>query len=372
MNPKLLAIYFPQFHNIPENNVWWGKDFTDWELVRKAKPLFDGHYQPRVPLNNNYYNPTQKEVWQWQIDTAKQYHIHGFMIYHYWFDGKLLLEKPAQVLLNNPDLDIPFCLSWANAGWTRQWTGNNEILIRQRHTPDQQLWTEHFKYLLPFLKDRRAIKIDDKPLFAIYAPNLVHETKQMFDLWNELAKQNGLKGIHFMAMKNYEFANPSFLSNYDSLLKFQPREANTSPRNPQKQRLMSLALLRLLPETIQNKIAGIRLKLKSTSFIDTPNIWNCILNEAYNNPTPQYDLDIFESAFWDWDNTARYGRRATVYSHTSFEDKQAFMQALYDKAQDNDSEYIVFNAWNEWSECAYLEPDNVYQYRQLEIIKHIF
>lgn len=372
MTPKFLAIYFPQFHNIPENSVWWGKDFTDWDLVRNAQPLFNGHNQPRIPLNNNYYDPRQKAVWQWQIDLAKQYHVYGFMIYHYWFDGKLLLETPAQTLLNNQDLDIPFCLSWANAGWTRQWTGNNEILIKQNHTPKEALWDTHFEYLLPFFKDERAIKIDGKPLFSIYAPNLIKQTKQMFALWNKRATEHGLKGIHFMAMKNYEFANPTFLSYYDSLLKFQPREVNTSALNPKKQRLTSISMLRLLPESIQNKIAGIRLKLKSTSYIDSINAWDCILNHSYINPYPKIPIKIYESAFWDWDNTARYGKRATIYSELTIEEKENYLKKLHDKALENQSEYIIFNAWNEWSESAYLEPDTKNGYRQLEIIKSIF
>jgi hypothetical protein len=372
MDPKLIAIYFPQFHNIPENDNWWGKNFTDWELVKKSQPLFPNHNQPRVPLDDDYYNPCNTDTLQKHISLAKEYNVHGFMFYHYWFDGKLMLEKPLDNFLENKELDMPFCLSWANASWTRQWTGNNEILLKQNHYPDKELWKKHFDYLLPFFLDKRAIKIDEKPLFAIYAPNMMKHTGEMFDYWQQLATENGLKGIYFMAMKNYDFANHGFLKEYDALLNFQPRQANTSNKNPHKQKLMSLSYLRLLPEKYQNIIAGIRLRFKSISKIETENIWNHILQYAYHNEYPQYKLNMYESAFFDWDNTARYGNRATIYTEKSAEEKKHFLKNLYIKAKENNSEYIIFNAWNEWSESAYLEPDKKNKFAHLEIIKEIF
>ncbi len=371
MNPKLIAIYFPQFHDIPENDEWWGKNFTDWELVKKSRPLFDGHYQPRIP-RDGYYNPCEKDVLKKQAVLAEQYNVFGFMFYHYWFDGKLILEKPAETFLRSKDIDMPFCFSWANASWTRQWTGNNEILLKQNHIPDENLWEKHFSYLLPFFKDSRYMKKDNKPIFAIYAPNLLKETERMFALWNKMAKENGMEGIYFIAMKNYDFANPSFLNSFDALMNFQPRQANVSAKNPHKQKLMSLSYFRLLPERMQNFLAGIRLKFKSISKIDTPQIWQHILKFAYQSEYPQYKLDLYESAFFDWDNTARYGKRATIYTEQSLEEKRAFLESLYQKATENNSEYIFFNAWNEWSESAYLEPDEKKDFAHLEIIKEIF
>lgn len=373
MNPKLLAIYFPQFHNLPENDEWWGKDFTDWELVKKAEPLFPGHYQPRIPLHSDYYNPCEADVLRRQVALAQQYHIGGFMFYHYWFDGKLLMEKPLLTMLQNKDIDFPFCLSWANASWTRQWKGNNEFLLQQKHTPDPALWRQHFDFLLPFWLDKRAIRIDDKPVFAIYAPNLVNDTQRMFEHWNQWAKEAGLKGIYFIAMQNYDFTNAGFLRYYDALMRFQPREANTSEANPHHQKLMSVSALRVLPEYLQNKLAGIRLRFKSVSHIDSRQIWDFVLDRAYQQQKyTEYHLPIIESAFFDWDNTARYGKRATIYDPLTLDEKRHYLSELYRKACDHQSPFIVFNAWNEWSESAYLEPDEQFKDAHLQIIKDIF
>lgn len=371
---KLIAIYFPQFHNIPENDKWWGRNFTDWDLVKKARPLFHGHNQPRVPLDVGYYNPCNKDTLKKQIEMAKKYNVYGFMFYHYWFDGKLILEKPLETFLNNPDLDIPFCLSWANGSWTRQWVGNNEFLIEQKHTPDPVLWKAHFNYLLPFLKDKRAICIDGKPIFCIYNPDFVKKLKDMFAMWNQLAKENGLKGIYYVAMKNYEFPDPAFLSNFDAMMKFQPREANTSSKNEHRQKIMSIKWMRALPESIQNKLNGIRLYLKSKTIIRSDYIWNHILQYAYVNDYVKFNsrLKIIESAFFDWDNTARYKKKATIYTDLTLEEKKRCLLELKKKAEENNSPYLFFNAWNEWSESAYLEPDEKNGYAHLEIVKEIF
>ena len=371
---KLIAIYFPQFHNIPENDIWWGRNFTDWELVKNARPLFHGHYQPRVPVDVGYYNPCDKNTLRSQIDMAKKYNVYGFMFYHYWFDGKLILEKPLNTFLENPDLNMPFCLSWANGSWTRQWIGNNEFLLEQKHTQDPKLWKAHFNYLLPFFKDKRAICIDGKPMFCIYNPDFVKQCGEMFSYWNQLAIENGLKGIYYVAMKNYEFPEASFLSNYDALMKFQPREANTSSKNRHRQRIMSIKWMRALPESVQNKLNGIRLRLKSKTIIRSDYIWEHILYNAYmNDYTKANDkLKIFESAFFDWDNTARYKNKATIYTNLTMENKKNYLMALKQKAEENRCPYIFFNAWNEWSESAYLEPDSKNGYAHLEIIRDVF
>lgn len=368
---KLIAIYFPQFHNIPENDTWWGKGFTDWQLVKEAKPLYKGHAQPRIPIDEDYYNPCNAETIAKQIALAKEYGISGFMFYHYWFDGKLILEKPLETFLNNPDLDMPFCLSWANPSWTRQWKGNNEILLKQQHLTDKTLWRKHFDYLLPFLKDKRAMKIDGKPMFIIYVPEIVNKVSEMFECWQTWAKESGLPGIYFIATKGYDFSDPSFLTSYDAMLKFQPREANTSKKNLKKSGVYKFgSLFRKLPKSWQDKLVEWRIKLKGITFHSTKNVWDIILKYAYKNDYPEYNLQIFESAFFDWDNTARYAKRANIFTETTIEEKKEFFEELYKKSQEAKVPYLFFNAWNEWSESAYLEPDKHNGYAHLEIIKN--
>lgn len=155
---KILALYLPQFHAIPENDEWWGKGFTEWVNVKKARPLFEGHYQPRIPLNENYYNLLDNSVKKWQIDLAKEHGIYGFCVYHYWFCGKKLLEKPMEQYLADKSLDFPFCFCWANEHWSNAWvSGENKILMAQNFE-DREDWDNHFYYMLPFFQDERYIK----------------------------------------------------------------------------------------------------------------------------------------------------------------------------------------------------------------------
>lgn len=369
-DPKLIAIYFPQFHNIPENDKWWGKNFTDWDLVKSATPKFLGHNQPRVPLDDFYYNPCEKEVLAKQIKQAKEYGIYGFMFYHYWFDGRLILEKPLEVFLNNQDLDIPFCLSWANNSWTRQWKANNEYLLEQKHIVQPSLWEKHFYYLLPFFKDKRALKYDNKVVFVVNTPEIIKKSKELFDFWNDLAQKNGIGGLYLIASKHYDYINFSFLESYNAIMKIHPREANNSNKNLNAHKILKMKWFRLLPEIVQNMLRQWRLRYKRLTVIDSIKIWDYILLNAYINDYPKYNLDVFEAIYFDWDNTARYGKRATVYTPLTKKQKQDVMEQLIEKTKQNTCPYIFFNAWNEWSEGTYLEPDKKNGFENLQLLKY--
>ena len=159
---KIIAFYLPQFHNIPENDEWWGDGFTEWTNVKKAKPLYEGHMQPRVPLGGNYYNLLDDNVKIWQADLAKKYGVYGFCYYHYWFNGKMLLEKPMEQMLANKEVDIPFCICWANEPWTKAWVGDERKLLIAQEYGQEEEWKQHFMYLLPFFKDERYITKNGK------------------------------------------------------------------------------------------------------------------------------------------------------------------------------------------------------------------
>ena len=222
---KIIAFYLPQFHDIPENDEWWGKGFTEWVNVKKAQPLYKGHEQPRIPMNENYYNLLDDNVKIWQANIAKEYGIYGFCYYHYWFGGKLLLEKPMEQMLANPKVDIPFCISWANEPWTKAWVNESKVLIPQFYGGKKE-WKEHFDYLLPFFKDNRYIKEDNKPLFIIYRAEVIDCLNDMLDYWTELARQNGFSGM------KYAYQNLTFDlmpnrddSRFDYNIEFQPSYA---------------------------------------------------------------------------------------------------------------------------------------------------
>ena len=176
---KLISFYLPQFHTIPENDKWWGEGFTEWTNVRKAQPLFPGHDQPRIPLEGEY-NLMEDSVKIRQAELAKQHGVFGFCYYHYWFKGgRQLLEKPAQQMLANRDVDLPFCFCWANENWSKNWDGGNREVIMEQDYGTRSDWEKHFQYLLPFFRDERYITVDGKPLFVIYKPEQIIDLFQM-------------------------------------------------------------------------------------------------------------------------------------------------------------------------------------------------
>ena len=189
---KVIPVYLPQFHTIPENDEWWGEGFTEWHNVKNAKPLFDGHYQPRVPLNNNYYDLSCVDTLKWQAELANKYGIYGFCMYHYYFNGHKLLEKPMEMLLAHPEIDLKYCICWANHDWTDGWkaTDGHERILIAHDFDDEASWVEHFNYLLPFFKDPRYISEDNKPFMVIYVPNIIKKLNKMLTLWNKMAYGN--------------------------------------------------------------------------------------------------------------------------------------------------------------------------------------
>jgi Glycosyltransferase WbsX len=371
---KVIALYFPQFHAIPENDEWWGKGFTDWNNVRGAKQQFAGHYQPRIPLNNNYYDQSQLNVLAWQQDIAKRHGIYGFCHYHYWFSGKQMLETPTNLMLAHGELDLPFCLAWANETWSRRWDGlDHHILIQQKHDPDPVQWTAHFEYLFKAWSDDRAIKIDGKPLFLIYRPHRIDAIGRMFDHWRTLARERGLPGLYLVAIKQYEYPHPEILDHFDATMHFQPFEALYSPdyANPdgiESATRRALQPLRRLPEPLLDIARAIKARFKKKlEFYDYESVWQQILKVERDRP----QLPCFPGAFMDWDNAARYKERARLFKGASPERFAHYFKQLVAQTttRPHPENHIFVNAWNEWSEGTYLEPDERYGYRYIEAIR---
>ncbi len=367
---KLVAFYFPQLHAIPENDEWWGKGFTDWENVRRATPQYDGHYQPRVPQDGRYYDQSDKATIEWQIGLARQYGLYGFCHYHYWFDGKQLLEKPTNIVMASKELHFPFCLAWANETWSRRWDGrDHHVLQEQTHRPDPALWERHFEYLFRAWSDDRAIKVDGKPVFLIYRAHRIREIDRMFGLWRELARERGLPGIYLVAMKQFEFPVPGVLRHFDATVQFQPFEAIYSPdfEGDVLETSPLVSPLRRLPDAVQDVLRAIRYRFfAGLSFYEYDMVWRQILKIEREGGIP-----AFPGAFVDWDNTARYQKRARIFRGASPERFGFWLsQLLQATAQRPAPEHLIFlNAWNEWAESAYLEPDTRHGYRYLEAVR---
>ena len=365
---KIITFYLPQFHEIPENNEWWGKGFTEWVNVKKAQPLYDGHEQPRVPLNENYYNLLDPNVQVWQAKIAKEYGVYGFCYYHYWFNGKLLLEKPMENMLKNRDIDIPFCVCWANEPWTRAWVGETKVLIPQLYGEKRE-WKEHFEYLLPFLKDSRYICDDGKPLVVIYRPEVIECLNEMLDYWNELAIQEGFEGLTY-AYQNIDFDLKADKddSRFKYNIEFQPLYAR---HDMFKNNHKYIKALRRKVAAFVEKNFGFDLMRYGVGFFNKSNqisydeAWNKILTRK-----PETEKNV-PGAFVGWDNTPRKGERGEIFVGDTPEKFEKYLTQQIIRAKNIYSKDMIFMyAWNEWAEGGYLEPDTRSGYKNLEAIKN--
>lgn len=364
---KVLAYYLPQFHEIPENNQWWGKGFTEWTNVKKAKPLFEGHYMPRIPLDNNYYDLTEVSAQKWQVELAKKYGIYGFCMYHYWFNGHMLLEKPINQYLEHKELDLPFCFSWANEYWTNGWVSSENKILMAHDNTDERDWIDHFNYFLPFFKDDRYIRVDGKPLLIIYFPNILQKCSEMIECWRKLAKENGFTDLYVLYQKAMTHFDDSVdKSCFDGGIEFQP--GYTLEKNVQSSKRKIANLRFKIVNYIKLKF-GVSVKKKENSNTlihrDYDDIWSDIINSKPDNER------MYPGAFVDWDNTPRKGYRGSLYDGASPEKFEKYMTAQIANARSNYKKELLFIfAWNEWGESGYLEPDERYRYRYLESLKN--
>lgn len=335
---RIISMYLPQFHETKENNEWWGKGYTDWNAVRLGEPLFEGHNQPRVPYENNYYDLRQKEVMEWQSSLMKKYGIYGQCFYHYWFgNGKNLLCKPAENLLKWKDIDMHFCFSWANETWVRSWSNiveanvwapkfeNNSkssdvkgILVEQFYGGEIE-WKDHFEYLLPFFTDSRYIRKDNKPIFMFFRPDHIPCLNEMIICWQKWAREAGLEGIHFIG------ANTENKRNMDAL--YLHATGSMFPSVYYKE---------------QN----------SVKCISYETVWNEILFQASAVPEETYVGGLV-----DFDTTPRKGKSGVVIQDCNVECYRDSMKKLLAYNERNGVEFTFLNAWNEWGEGMYLEPD---------------
>ena len=351
---RWFALYLPQFHETEDNNSWWGKGFTEWTHVNAAKPLFPGHHQPIVPQNNNYYNLLDKNTVEWQTKLMKEHGIDGMVYYHYYFCGKKLLETPAENLLKWTDIDQPFFFCWANHTWYKAIDGVKHVLIEQTYG-SQSDWEKHFQYLLPFFKDPRYEKKNNKPLFMIYNPDF-SQKHDMIQYWDDRCRAEGFDGIYVIETFS-DSIHPDNLTRLQQNLCSQTehiylREPAYSQRITEAKRLYS-------PLRILRKILRELSYRHIISWIDHFN-GNKLYDIMMQSPKgSQYTHGVFFS----WDNTPRHGVRGYIITPPS---KEQFMR--YADSIKND-EYVFINAWNEWAEGMILEPTEHEGTKYLDWIK---
>jgi len=340
---KILAFYLPQFHAIPENDAWWGEGFTEWTNVKPAQPQFEGHYQPHIPGELGYYNLLDTNVQKRQVELAKNYGIGGFCFHFYWFNGKRLLETPIENYLKNPQLDLPFCISWANENWTRRWDGmENEVLISQHHSCEDDL--AFIEHLSNYMRDDRYIRINGKPLVMVYRPGLLPDAKETAERWRKWCSDNGIGEIYLAYVQSFDKINPDGYG-YDAAIEFPPNN--------------------FYPPLISNLITPLDRNFRGYVYD-----WQTLVSFRERNALPSYKL--FRCVCPSWDNTPRRKNESTVFLNSS---PGEFGKWVYNSLADtckrfeNPDERILFvNAWNEWAEGAYLEPDEKYGYAFLQQI----
>lgn len=342
---RVIAYYLPQFHPIPENDKWWGNGFTEWTNVGRARPLFYGHYQPRVPADLGYYDLRLSEVREAQAEMASNAGIEGFCYYHYWFSGKQLLERPFNDVLNSKKPDFPFCLCWANHSWEEKtWVpnGKNKILIKQQYLGDED-HINHFNSLREAFQDNRYIKIDNKPLFVIYAPYDI--SKHDIKLWNDLALRYGFSGIYFVAVVFKEKdIDDLLLSGYNAVI------YDLMFKRKSMVRLMS---------AVTHKY------FKMPYFIDYRDYTKTLLCEL---PIMK---NIYPCIIPNYDHTPRSGSRGSMFINSTPENWSKLILLLLEKMslKKYEENIIFLKSWNEWGEGNYMEPDLRYGKRYLEVLR---
>lgn len=357
---KIIAFYLPQFHTFPENDKWWGKGFTEWTNTRKALPLFENHYQPRIPINNNYYNLSDNKTFQTQIDLAKKFGIHGFCFYHYWFkDGKKLMQTPIENYLKDKSLSLPFCLCWANEPWTRAWDGGEKEIIMPQEYGDKNEWEQHFNYLLKFFEDDRYIKIDGFPILVIYRPEIIPKFDEMIKFWRFLAKKHGFRDIKVLSQSSFYNTNKSISKEIDFTINYEPGFTDWELANKKMSTIISNFFR--YPKCICNKI---RLKFspnKSLNLLDYDEFYKKILSRKTKD-------NSYPGAFTDWDNTARRNNKARIFVGSTPQKFESYLTQLIKKEREKD--FLFITAWNEWAEGAYLEPDLKHGYGYLKALRN--
>ena len=358
---RAIAFYLPQFHPIPENDKWWGKGFTEWVNVVKAKKLFKEHYQPHIPSDLGFYDLRVPQIREQQAEMARENGLSGFCYYHYWFNGKRLLEWPVNEIIRSGKPTFPFCLCWANESWRRNWDGNSgEILIQQKYSKSDNL--SHIRYLIEHVfSDSRYITVDEKPLFLIYRASLIPQIRKTIEIWRKEAKNHGYKDLYLCRVESHPDENGGIADQgFDASVEFQPR---WNELGPPINRNFNYQILNKMLNKINIK-RGIYFRHKIRDYGDFVDLMK-------SRPAPKYKR--YPGITPMWDNSARREWGANIFIGSTPERYGDWLEWLGDTFQpfSREENFIFINAWNEWAEGNHLEPCVKWGNAYLETTKKI-
>lgn len=370
---RVIAYYLPQFHPTKINDKYWGKGFTEWTNVTKAKPQYRGHYQPQIPADLGFYDLRLPEIRQAQADMARENGVEGFMYWNYWFgNGKKILEMPIEELMRTAKPDFPFCVGWANHDWsnktwqkTKRFT-KDTVFLKQEYLGKQD-YTDYFYYLLPMFRDHRYIKVDEKPLFYVFDPDSCPDMKEFIQLWQHLAEKNGIPGIHFVARadsmgKADEIYKKNFMNEvkarYDRYIDM--GFDAVSSMNFRRAEILATGFFKKIIRNIRRKIFGYA--LNSHDYMK--------LTEHYYTDEDKLDY-VYPQITPRKDKTPRAGKNALVYTGSTPEKFRIAIKMALEKIKDKDDEHkiLFLNSWNEWGEGSYMEPDIVWGHQYLDVLR---
>lgn len=341
---KLIAFYLPQYHPFPENDEWWGKGFTEWTNVTKAQPHFLGQYQPQLPEELGFYDLRVPEVQKQQIDLARQYGLHGFCYYYYWFSGKKLMDLPLNTVLKNKEYDFPFCICWANENWTRRWDGRDqEILIAQQYRQEDDL--AFIKDISPIISDERYIRVQNKPIIIVYTVYELPDAKKTAETWRNYCREAGIGEIYLAAVQRLQGFDPREYG-FDAAVEFPPHGLDwVSVKHEQA----------YLNTMFDGGVWDYREFVKQTKD---------------KVGKVEEEFPVFHATMPSWDNTARRpDGKGNVFTYSSPQEYGKWLEHICEhteNAHSSDEKLVFINAWNEWAEGAHLEPDRKYGYAFLE------